>query len=232
MKILFDPVYTLTDTSKCITHYALEATAEMILKKVKGSFVYYITPPPENFTFDGSRLEKAFPGRVMYVDGYYARDRFYDFVYQPQWFYNLVAGVGKLWDWDVLITTRGPAMNIVRWMNNKSWETEKRILVYEPFPVVSIKKAARNRLSSYPEMEVTTLSSYLCCDAVVLNTKYEVKGIMESARRWLSASACRDLEKRLYSRFLLPYGIDINGGKKRSFISNPDKIIGVWKSVV
>jgi len=228
-KLLLDPIYTIGDVNKCITYFALDATARYMLDHYEDSYVYVIKPSGEGspFVLD-EKLGRDYPGRVKYIDGYYSKDRFYEFTYQPDWFYDIVSGTGFVWDWDILISTRGPGMHRVRWMNNHGWDVCKKIIVYEPFPVVKVKKAAWVRLSNRPELEVEVLTSYLNTDAVVLNTKFEVQGIMDSARTWLSASACKNLKSRLFSLFTIPKGLDIEYGLKKEVKTNPETLFGIF----
>jgi hypothetical protein len=181
IKLLVDPVYTITDTRKCITHYALDSCARHVLTTQPDAFVYYLHPDKGEFE---KKLEEDFPGRVKYFSRqYFPSNRVYDFLWQPEWLKDLAAGTGYAWDWDLLLTTRGPGMIPIRITNWPKSSRPRKIIIHDHFPFLDFKVAAASFFTGFPNLNLVTLVSYVLSDRIVVGSQYEVDGIIQNARR-------------------------------------------------
>ncbi len=227
IKMLVDPVYTLRDTTRCITHYALDECARHLLKSYPDSFVYYIRPDDTN-VFDPV-LAADFPGRVKFFDGkYWHTNRVFEFLWGLEWLRDIASGVGYAWDWDILITTRGPAMARIRWMNWAKALSPKKIIVHDHFPILKFKVGAAALFTGVPDLELTTLTSYLMADKVVPLIDYEVKDILKTARKYLSAAMCKKLRSKLEAAFVTPRGLDLDYPLKKKSRKKGETMVGIF----
>jgi len=227
-KFIFDPVYTSRDTRKCITHFALDECARHVLNTYDDAFVYYLRPAEHNHIFE-EELAELFPGRVKYFDGKYRpNNRVYEFLWRPDWLTDILAPTGFAWDWDVLVSTRGPAHGYLRWLNSAKAHSAKKVVIHDHFPIFKFKSGAQSIFGVFPEMELTTLTSYLLADYVVPEAKYEIKGIMKAARKWLSPSAQRLLKDKLIARFPIPRDLDTRYVLKKEAKKKGEKVVGIF----
>ena len=227
-KMICDPVYTLADTDKCITHYVIDECARHFLDSDPENFVYYITPH-ERARFS-KHLWRDYPGRVKYIAGETKpNNRVYQFLWRPEWLNDILSGQGFCWDWDILVTTRGPAMSQVRWMNWTRGSQPKKIIVVDHFPIFNFKTGAKSYFETFPNLQLATLNSYMQADRVVPGAAYEIRGIMKTARRYLSASACKELRPKLTVGFPIPRGLDVQYPLKvRKAKRKNQKMVGIF----
>ena len=232
VKLLCDPIYTLRDTRGCIAHFSVDECARHVLKTFPDSMVYYIRPPKEPlgipFIFEES-LKEDFPGRVKYFEGDFSpNNRVYEFLWRPQWFIDLAAMTGKAWDWDVLLTMRGPAMEQVKWLNFPKPLSPKKIVIQDHFPIFDFKVGAKGLYSTTKDLQLTVLTSYLLADKVVVGADYEVRGIMKTAKSYLSPAMCKRLQKKLSSGFIIPRGLDTTYPLKKKAKRKGEKVVGIF----
>lgn len=232
MKILFDPIYTLLDTEKCVTQFHMDETARYFLNKYPDSYVYYITPPKNcKLCIFSYSLKKDYPDRVMYFEGQYIlHDRIYEYIWRPEWFSNIVSGTGYAYDWDILVSTRGAAMNHIRHLNNYGKMSKcKKIILYDSFPLLKFKKSSgSSRFQNFEELELTTLASYIVTDKIMVGTEYEIKKIINTGRKYLSPTMVRKLKDKLENAWMVPRGLDLNYPLTKVPKKKGDKMIGIF----
>ncbi len=216
MKLICDPLYTLSDTRKCIAHFSVNECARSFLKADPEAFVYYIAPTrlndPLRFTFEKD-LEKEFPGRVMYWDGdQHPNNRVFQMITRPEWFGNIVAGAGFAWDWDVMLSMRNMSMDYVRWLNWQPVQDSKAIVIQDHFPLFHFKHTAASYYRDGKDdlMQLSLLSSYAAADYIRVGAPYEVRSILNTARRFLAPAVCKRLQERVGCGFVIPSGLDLD----------------------
>ena len=227
MKLICDPCYTLSDTRKCVTNFALTECARYVLARYPDSFVYYIKPD-ERMIFE-KELEVEFPGRVKYFEGkYFPTGRVYEFLWRPEWFKDIVAPTGYAWDWDIIISTRGPAMGHVKLLNHAKMHDPKQIVLHDHFPFLNFKSGARGFYGKDKDLELMTLTSYALSDFITVGADYEVKGIIKTARRLLSPSIVRKLKKKVTTNFVIPTKLDDQYPLNKKPLKKGETRIGIF----
>lgn len=224
-----DPVYSTKDMKKDIAHYCMDVMARHFLKTYDDAFVYYILPPDDGFFILDRRLERDFPGRVKYYTGVHNNhNRTIQFINRPEWFGDLVHNLGYAWDWDILLTMRGPGLSQVRRYNFKKHHAPKQIVLHDHFPFFAFKKGAAYFYNHFKELELDTLASYMCCDFIGLQSQYEKRHILQTARKILSPSWVRKLEKKMECSFVLSEGLDLDYPLRRDPPEPRKKVVGIF----
>lgn len=196
MKLLLDPVYTHIYISKCSTYFALKNAGLSFLKK-PNRFVY-CNVPDKDYKFNqfvNDDLVKD--SRWLNIPCRFGRDR-YQNIFFVQDDYSKFARFGDFWDWDVLMTTRNNGW-YWRLISKKSW-ADKMLILVEPFPMISFKRA----VASWAWGDVNILNSYLAFDYVFIQTEWEKKKIIETAKRYFSSSTVLKLTDKLIVCFPKP----------------------------
>jgi len=232
-KLICDPLYSLADTRKCIAHFSVNECARFLLRTDPEAFVYYITPAPEGtgrFTFERS-LAEEFPGRVKYFDGHHhPNNRVFQMISRPEWFGDIVAGAGYAWDWDVLLTMRSISMGYVRWLNWQVVQDLKSIVIQDHFPLFHFKHMAScyYRDGKDDLMQMSILTSLAAADHVAVGAPYEVRRIMDTARRFLTPAVCKRLQKTVGTEFVIPSGLDLDYPLRKSCKKPGETIVGIF----
>lgn len=199
MKLLIDPVYTSRWMSKCSTYYALKTVAQDFLTLGENRFVY-CNVPDSDFNKDFVNDDLVEDDRWLNIPTELGRDR-YQSMFYPRNDLMKFGNAGKYWDWDVLLTTRNNGWYWRMISRKQNVDRYRKLLILvEPFPMLSFKTTVSWR----GDTDFMILNSYLAFDYVFIQTEWERKAILESAKRLLSPASVMKLSKKIITTFPTP----------------------------
>lgn len=205
MKVLFDPIYTTPDLSRCATFYAFDQLAHELTARVPDAVVYFPVPRAgKSWLVPPVASERVIPVGVEHW-----RDRFKEYSILREEWVDLFAAWGMFWDWDVLVTVRAGLVPLMRMQSDRN---RRFVVIFDPLPLVAGKKSIRATIDECPEFEMQTVLGYASADAGVVNARHERGALLDAARRHLAPSAAAALAEKLHARFMVPTGLDPAAG--------------------
>lgn len=225
-KLLLDPVFTNKNMSKCATWYALQETARYLMKHFPNMCVYAVVPDEGSWCVADALFTEEEQKRVIHIPMEQYRDRYKEYYFLKKHWLDCFAYWGDYWDWDICLTVRSVGIPTMRVMSTKG--IRKRIVMFEPLPLVRYKKTVNifEGDGIGDELHMQTFSGYMNSDLVVVNTQHEIKGIMGEARRFLSPAKINDMKEKVLCEFTAPTGVDLQYPFKKE-MRDPNKPLKV-----
>lgn len=201
MKILVDPVYT-GRPSTCSTSYLCWKIMENMIEKHDDVFFHLMVPaymldeePQVEFVMRRPDRVRVIPYKGTVTDRMKEHWTF------PTEFADLVMPAqAQLWDVDAILTSRMNQLQMFR-INGSRWMTYgkgslRAVIGLEEMPQFQFS----DTVSWAPggALDLLSLANYSSADAVVVNSLWAKREIMQVARQHLTPSKVKELDKSIY----------------------------------
>jgi glycosyltransferase involved in cell wall biosynthesis len=162
--------------------------------------VFFYWPIPDRVTDEEFEWYPKHPN-IKYLRYWQHRAcRTFEFLTVSRELDQMMSYNGVFWDWDVLITTRGVSVDRLKMLatdpHDPKSAKQKQVWLIETMPLMSFKSASV--LQIVPDVQdLMSLSGYMAADKVFLPSYHEKKGILSTARRFLTPSHVLSLDKKI-----------------------------------
>lgn len=222
MKVLVDPVYTGRPTT-CSTSYLCWQIMEHMIDKHDDVFFHLMVPSYMLEDEVQRQYVMRMPDRVQVIP--YkgtVTDRMKEHWTFPTEFADLVMPAhAKLWDVDAILTSRMQQLEMFR-INGSRWMTYgkgslRAVIGLEEMPQFQFS----DTVSWAPggALDLLSLANYMSADAVVVNSLWAKREIVQTARQYLSPSKVKELEKQVHEA--LPVKLQELGIRTAEKIAEP-----------
>lgn len=197
-KVLIDMIPT-AQASRCSSMFKAKHFIQETLKDRNDVFFYWLVP--EKMDEKDREWLPQHPNIRYFSFPYMVSDRIRSYHEIPTQLSAALAFNGKLWDFDVFLTTRTamiPAVvcNMISPRANIEHAKDyKRVWLIEEMPIAEFKKSVSVWIPR--TQTLSTLTGYLASDKVFFPAGHEKEGIIKDAKNYLQPSLVQELVKKI-----------------------------------
>lgn len=199
MKVLIDPVYTAA-ANQCSTSYLAWNIIDELIASRPDTFIYLLYPTAAKAKPVEMEFLERYPDRVRLLPYPYIKtDRVSElFRLDENITKYLQPGESRVWDYDVVLTSRIPQLpymrNVSGRRSNFAHGTHRLFLGLEEMPMFNF----RDTVPWHDEMDLVSLAAYESSGGVVISNLWTKSLVTKAARQWLTPSKAIQLEKQVH----------------------------------
>jgi len=195
VKIVLDPIYTL-DPEHCASNAKMKKVVDYLLSQRDDLFFYWLIP--DDLTEDEA-AGLLVSDHIEYHEYTRSKDRMREYLRVDREYESLMYFGGRLWDADLIITTRTTIVPLLKIMairpSSPSLLWTKKIFLMEDMPMMPFKKHVG---ISHPEATtLQVLAGYDVADYIAIAAFWEKAYILREAKKYLSPSRVRKLRDKM-----------------------------------